>query len=80
MIITSRQSARVRHAICSLCEICIEACPYGARYIEPELGKVMVDQASCQGCGTCAAACPNSATVMAQIEETGIMNAIEAAL
>ncbi|MCP4577525.1 MAG: CoB--CoM heterodisulfide reductase iron-sulfur subunit A family protein, partial [Deltaproteobacteria bacterium] len=79
-IISPRQVARVRHAICSLCEICIETCPYGARYVEPELGRIMVDQTSCQGCGTCAAACPNSATVMAQIEETGIMDAIEAAL
>jgi heterodisulfide reductase subunit A len=75
-----RLAARVRHAICSRCELCIETCPYAARYKDPETGAVMVDHAACQGCGSCAAVCPNSATVMGDFEDNGILDMIEAAL
>jgi heterodisulfide reductase subunit A len=75
-----RLAARVRHAICSRCELCIEACPYAARYKDPETGAIMVDHAACQGCGSCAAVCPNSATVMGDFEDNGILDMIEAAL
>lgn len=75
-----RHSARVRHAICSQCELCIEICPYEARYIDLREKKVMVDAAACQGCGACAAVCPNSASVLTDFEDSGIMDAIEAAL
>ncbi len=75
-----RQSARVRHAICSQCELCIEICLYGARYIDLREKKVMVDAAACQGCGACAAVCPNSASVLTDYEDSGILDAIEAAL
>lgn len=75
-----RQSARVRHAICSQCELCIEICPYEARYIDLREKKIMVDAAACQGCGACAAVCPNSASVLTDFEDSGIMDAIEAAL
>jgi heterodisulfide reductase subunit A len=40
----------------------------------------MVDHAACQGCGGCAAVCPNSATVMGDFEDNGILDMIEAAL
>jgi heterodisulfide reductase subunit A len=40
----------------------------------------MVDQLACQGCGACAAICPNSATVLGDFEDNGVMDAIEAAL
>ncbi|MBE0665231.1 MAG: CoB--CoM heterodisulfide reductase iron-sulfur subunit A family protein, partial [Candidatus Aminicenantes bacterium] len=57
--------AEVRHSLCSLCERCIEACPYGARAVDPELEKVLVNAAMCQGCGSCATVCPNSASTLA---------------
>lgn len=79
-LISSRPVARVRHAICSLCEICIQVCPYHARYADPEMNMIQVDPAACQGCGVCAAHCPNSATMLENFEENGIMGAIEAAL
>lgn len=75
-----RHSARVRHALCSQCELCIAICPYGARYIDLREKKVMVDAAACQGCGACAAVCPNSASVLIDFEDSGILDAIEAAL
>ncbi|MBU1163750.1 MAG: FAD-dependent oxidoreductase, partial [Proteobacteria bacterium] len=79
-IIPQRLLARVRHSICSMCSLCIEVCPFNARYIDTVEGKIMVDIASCQGCGTCAAICPNSATLIVDFEDDGIMNVIEAAL
>jgi heterodisulfide reductase subunit A len=75
-----RLAPRVRHALCSRCELCIQNCPYRARYKDPETGTVMVDHAACQGCGGCAAVCPNSATVMGDFEDSGILDMIEAAL
>ncbi len=80
VILPQRITAQVRHAICSLCEMCIQVCPYGARDIDPEEGRIMVDPAACQGCGACAAVCANSATVIGDFEDNGIMEAIEAAL
>jgi heterodisulfide reductase subunit A len=75
-----RLAARVRHAICSRCELCIQSCPYKARYKDAETGAILVDHAACQGCGGCAAVCPNSATVMGDFEDNGILDMIEAAL
>lgn len=79
-IAVPHQVARVRHAVCSLCEICIRVCPYRARFVDPEKGLIRVDPLACQGCGICAADCPNSTTIIGGYEETGIMDAIEAAL
>ncbi|MFH1992069.1 MAG: FAD-dependent oxidoreductase [Pseudomonadota bacterium] len=79
-LVSPRQVARVRHAICSLCETCLQVCPYQARYADPEMNRIQVDPAACQGCGVCAAECPNSATMIENFEEIGIMAAIEAAL
>ena len=80
IVYPQRIAARVRQAICSKCELCIDTCPYHARYIEHEQGRIMVDQLACQGCGACAAICPNSATVLGDFEDNGVMDAIEAAL
>jgi cytochrome c-type biogenesis protein CcmF len=75
-----RVTATVRHAICSRCELCVGTCPYGARFIDAEQHKIMVDIAACQGCGACAAICPNSATLLGDFEDHGIMNVLETAL
>jgi len=79
-ISASRHSAYVRHAICSLCERCIAVCPFGARFVDPDSGRIMVDPVACQGCGVCAAECPNGATLIGDFEEYGVMDEIEAAL
>jgi heterodisulfide reductase subunit A2 len=72
--------ARIRHALCSRCEQCLDACPYGARYVDPEKGLVVVDETACQGCGSCAAVCPNSATVLEGLDDPRMLESIDAAL
>jgi len=72
--------AEVRHSLCSLCERCIEACPYGARAVDPELEKVLVNAAMCQGCGSCATVCPNSASTLAGFLDQQMFDVIDSAL
>ncbi len=72
--------AKVHHSICSLCERCIEACPYEARLLDPDLEKVLVNPVRCQGCGSCAAVCPNSASYIEGFPEQQMFEVIDAAL
>lgn len=72
--------AQVRHSLCSLCQRCVAACPYGARQVDLEHGRIVVDEILCQGCGSCAAVCPNSATVLTGYHDGPVMALIDAAL
>jgi heterodisulfide reductase subunit A len=74
------QVAEVRHSLCSLCERCITACPYGARWRDEDEGKILVDELACQGCGSCAAVCPNSASVLRGYRDQQVFTVIDAAL
>ena len=72
--------AEVRHSLCSLCERCIDTCPYGARLFDLDLDKVMVNAAMCQGCGSCATVCPNSASILGGFSDQQMFDVIDAAL
>jgi len=72
--------AEVRHSLCSLCERCITACPYGARWMDESEQRVQVDKLGCQGCGSCAAVCPNSASVLSGYRDQQVFSVIDAAL
>ena len=72
--------ASVHHSLCSLCQQCIDACPYGARSIDVDREKVLVNPAMCQGCGSCAAICPNGAAVLEGFLEQQMLEMIDAAL
>lgn len=72
--------AKVRHSLCTLCEKCISACPYGARWRDELEEKVMVNELGCQGCGSCAAVCPNSASVLSGYRDQQMFSVIDAAL
>lgn len=65
--------AQVDPELCSACGICVPACPYGARQIDPTLGIATVNAALCQACGACAAACPNKATSVRNWTPTQIL-------
>jgi heterodisulfide reductase subunit A len=72
--------ATVHHSLCSLCERCIDACPYGARTLDLDHENVLVNPAMCQGCGFCAAVCPNSASVLEGFQEQQMFEVIDAAI
>ena len=72
--------ATVRDSLCSLCERCIDACPYGARHLDQDLEKIVINPVMCQGCGSCAAVCPNSASIVEGFMEEQMFEIIEAAL
>ncbi|RME38626.1 MAG: CoB--CoM heterodisulfide reductase iron-sulfur subunit A family protein, partial [Thermoflexia bacterium] len=57
-----RTVARVNTRLCSACGLCVEACPYGARVLEPGGPYAEVIELLCMGCGVCAMVCPNKAT------------------
>jgi heterodisulfide reductase subunit A len=72
--------AEIRHSLCSLCERCIDTCPYSARIFDPEQEKIVVNVAMCQGCGSCATVCPNSASVLAGFLDQQMFEAIDLAV
>jgi heterodisulfide reductase subunit A len=77
---TGSTVAEVRHSLCALCERCISACPYGARWRDEDEDKIVVDKLMCQGCGSCAAVCPNSASVLRGYRDQQVFSVIDAAL
>ncbi|OGR40587.1 MAG: histidine kinase, partial [Desulfovibrionales bacterium GWA2_65_9] len=72
--------AEVRETLCARCGRCISVCPYGARSLDLDRDKIVVDELLCQGCGSCMAACPNSATVLRGFHDEQVMAVIDAAL
>lgn len=77
---SGRPLAQVRHGLCSLCLQCMAACPYGARWVDPDQNQMMIHPAICQGCGACAAACPNGAAIISGYSELQMLSVIDAAL
>jgi len=70
----------VRHSLCSLCERCVDACPYQARHLDVGNQKIVVNAAMCQGCGTCAATCPNSAAILQGFSDSQMLGLIDSAM
>ncbi|EGJ50194.1 FAD-dependent oxidoreductase [Desulfocurvibacter africanus] len=79
-VVTGGMVAEVRHTYCSLCGRCIDVCPYGARSMDTDHQRVVVDELLCQGCGACAAVCPNSASVLRGYSDKQVLGVIDAAL
>jgi heterodisulfide reductase subunit A len=73
-------TAGVKTTLCSLCELCIGACPYGARSLNTEQMVVEVDPVMCQGCGACAAICPASASFLNGFKDRQMLDIIDAAM
>ncbi|ACV67715.1 FAD-dependent oxidoreductase [Desulfohalobium retbaense] len=73
-------TAEVRHSLCSLCQACVNVCPYGARSLDWENEQIVVDEILCQGCGACTAVCPNSAAVLRGFQDEQVLAEIDASL
>jgi len=72
-------TAAVKTSLCSVCERCIDACPYGARTLNQEGNAIEVNLSKCQGCGTCATVCVNSASFVNQYSDQQFLEMIDAA-
>ncbi len=77
---SARLVSKVRQALCSVCELCVELCPYQARSVDPATGRIAVDELACLGCGICVAGCPSGAASFAGRLETQVMTALDAQL
>ncbi|MEJ2639570.1 MAG: FAD-dependent oxidoreductase [Desulfosarcinaceae bacterium] len=73
-------TATVRRALCTLCESCIPACPYGARRLSASGDAICIHPALCQGCGACATACPNGAAMLSGMSRRQMLAAVDAVL
>lgn len=70
--------ARVYPSRCSLCGLCVEACPVRAREVREDEGYSVVYAELCQACGSCVAACPNDATQLVGRSDKQTLAAIDA--
>ncbi|MCP4646975.1 MAG: FAD-dependent oxidoreductase [bacterium] len=77
---SSRSVSSVNERRCSLCELCIDVCPYQARVKDEDARKIVVREVLCQGCGACAMACPNSAAKMKGCREDQMFSMVDALL
>jgi heterodisulfide reductase subunit A len=63
------------------CNICFQACPYGAIDCQPGSGKAtQIIPAKCHGCGTCVAECPSNAITQHHFTDGQILAQIHALL
>jgi heterodisulfide reductase subunit A len=63
------------------CDICFQACPYGAVDNRPGSGQAsMINAAKCHGCGTCVAECPQNAITQHHFTDGQILAQIHALL
>lgn len=71
---TKQPIALVEEEICSICRMCISACPYNAIIIIDE--KIKIREDLCMGCGICSSTCPASASQLENFMLRSITNQI----
>jgi len=79
-LVSGKTVAATHGASCSLCEMCVDTCPYGARFVDDLAQKIQIDPAACQGCGVCAAVCPSNSAFLEGFEGRQMLDAIDMAL
>lgn len=72
--------AHTRQATCTLCEMCIDACPYHARSIDLVEDKIIINPAACQGCGICASVCPSDSAILEGFSPAQMLDMIDMSL
>jgi heterodisulfide reductase subunit A len=69
---------QVNPRLCSFCGLCVEACPYEARYLDYDERVAKVIEVLCKGCGVCAMVCPNKATAQVAFGPKQMLMAVDA--
>jgi len=77
---SGRTVSQVDARRCSGCGLCVDDCPFHARFMDDDGKIAVVVEALCQGCGACVALCPNSAAKLRGFREKQMLSMIEAAL
>lgn len=79
-LVSGKTVAVTRAATCSLCEMCVDTCPYGARFVDRVEEKIVIDPAACQGCGVCAAVCPSGSAILEGQDRQQMLDVIDMAM
>ncbi|MBN1919290.1 MAG: CoB--CoM heterodisulfide reductase iron-sulfur subunit A family protein [Verrucomicrobia bacterium] len=72
--------AGVKEDLCMGCGVCVDACPYEARVIDPRRKVATVRPFLCDSCGSCVAACPNDASYLRDFTGNQSIAALDAVL
>ena len=76
-------TAEVDNDKCTLCELCVTVCPYGAMELVEVANpgtKVQVNANKCLGCGQCVSTCPAACITIDYYEEDQILKQVEGLL
>ena len=69
--------ATVDDDLCIKCKVCIDTCPYEARFFDEEDEVVKINEILCQGCGACIVACPTGATQQKNLADVQLIKMVE---
>ncbi len=75
--------AEIDNEKCTLCEICVGACPFGAIDLVPVANpgvKVQVNPLTCLGCGQCVSSCPAGCIDIDYYRDEQILSQVEGLL
>jgi heterodisulfide reductase subunit A len=72
--------ADVYESLCMGCGVCVDICPYGARYIDERHKVVKIRPLLCDSCGSCVAVCPNDASYLRDFQGEQSVAALDALL
>ncbi len=72
--------AGVKEALCMGCGVCVDACPYEARTIDPRTKIATIRPFLCDSCGSCVAVCPNDASYLRDFAGNQSIAALDAVL
>jgi len=72
--------AGVKEDLCMGCGVCVDACPYEARLIDPRRKVAIIRPFLCDSCGSCVAVCPNDASYLRDFTGSQSIAALDAVL
>jgi heterodisulfide reductase subunit A len=72
--------AGVKESFCMGCGICVDACMYSARHIDPVRKVAVVHPFLCDACGSCVAICPNDASYLTDFKSSQPIAALDVLL